>query len=216
MTDSSTKPEDMMPPPDAVAPSSTVDTSAEQLGASLILPVGHGVGAAQMIKRTLRIKARKPNPRRFIRVHPDMKAAVAIFIDPNDEDEFEAAPYVVLGGVAEELGSDAEANTAFVYAYATGTLGLWLCRHPRKGNDVWATTRLAVAEKAQTNWLRCHGSEDGDGYGYTEPVDKFPGPDWDRWLRGRSVFQLLGLAFRDRVIDTLDHPVVRAFEGRQR
>jgi hypothetical protein len=28
------------------------------------------------------------------------------------------------------------------------------------------------------------------------------------------MLQLLGIAFRDRVIDSIDHPVLREFEGR--
>ena len=216
--ESKPQPGDMMPPEDVAEPRSTVDVSAEALGAKLILPAGHGVGAAKMVKRTLRIKAKKPNPRRFIRVHSEMVAQVAIFIDPNDEESFEREPYVVLGEVAEELGGDdVVTNTVYVYAYRTGSLGLWLCPMPREGfrrGDVWATTRLEVAEKAKATWLRCHQSDDGEGYAYTEPVDVFPEPQWDRWLRGRSMLQLLGIAFKDRVIDSLEHPVIREFDGR--
>jgi hypothetical protein len=204
--------------PDMMPPEDTVDSSSEALGASLILPAGHGVGAAKMVKRTLRLKAKKPNPRRFIRVHPEMSASVAIFLDPNDEDEFEKAPYVVLGHVAEELsGSDIVPNVVYLYAYRTGSLGLWPCPLTGSGGrraNAWGTTRLEVAEKAKTSWVRCHASDDGEGYAYTEPVDLFPDPAWDRWLRGRSMLQLLGIAFRDRVIDTLDHPVLREFDGR--
>jgi hypothetical protein len=204
-------------PPDMMPPVDTVATTSEALGASLILPAGHGVGMARMVKTTMRLKAKKPNPRRFLRVHPDMSAAVAIFLDPNDEDEFEKAPYVVLGHVAEELSVEAVPNMVYLYTYRTGSLGLWPCPLAGPGgraSTAWGSTRLEIAEKAKTSWLRCHASVDGEGYAYTEPVDRFPEPDWDRLLRGRSMLQLLGIAFRDRVIDSVDHPVLREFEGR--
>ena len=191
--------------------------AAEKLAAELELPRGLGIGATKTIKRTLKIALRRPNPRRFIRVHPDLKRRVAVFKDPNDEDEFENAEYVCTGAVAEELETDCRYALLRVYLNKTGSLGLWLCYEPQldmKRTDVWAITRLACAEVAESKWVRIHRSEDGQGYGYTEPELQIPDPDWERVLQGRQMPELIHLACRDRVIDSLDHPVLKDFFGR--
>ncbi len=191
--------------------------AADKLAGELELPKGLGIGATPMIKKTLKIKLAKPHPRRFIRVHPELKKRVAVFVDPNDEDEFERAEYLLTGAVAEELETDCFFGVLRVYYNKSGSLGLWLLKEPKRDQaraDVWALTRMQCAEVAETKWIRIHRSDDGQGYGYTQPESEMPEPEWERILGNRDMNDLVSLAARDRIIDSLDHPVIQGFFGR--
>ena len=87
-------------------------------------------------------------------------------------------------------------------------VAMWPLRMPNATNgraDAWATSALAIAGVAREKWVQLRSNMGAGCYEYTELKDLTDEPVWPPtpWLTLRE------LAFKDRVIDDLDHPVLR-------
>jgi hypothetical protein len=93
-----------------------------------------------------------------------------------------------------------------------GTTFLWPAKLPREDNDAgrrWAETALQAAEQAKNLWVKMHGSRDLGGYEIFRAKGDLGEPQWP----SRSFRDLIEIAFRDRLIDRADHPVIRELNG---
>jgi hypothetical protein len=75
--------------------------------------------------------------------------------------------------------------------------------------DPWADSAIAACTHAETHWLRTIANMRAGAYDVFEATAKLPQPEWPV----ESFEQLFRLAFRDRVIDSIDHPVIRQLKG---
>jgi hypothetical protein len=154
------------------------------------------------------VRVGKPGPQDFIRVHasPTYRALIAV-LELKDEREI----YVVAGPIAEEPQVKAEcyAATLFTAMTRTGTLFLWPVRVPAsnangKAND-WHVSAAMAAEHAMRRWVRVKANMGSRAYDIFEAESKIPDPEWPAF----SFQELVNVAFRDRLIDHLDHPVLK-------
>jgi hypothetical protein len=60
-----------------------------------------------------------------------------------------------------------------------------------------------------TQWLRVKANLDLGGYEATVALAKLPEPNWPE----QPMNELLRLAFRDRIIDREDHPIILKLRG---
>jgi len=68
---------------------------------------------------------------------------------------------------------------------------------------------MLAAEHAMTSWTRIRSNRGLAGYDIEEPHAALPEPEWPELTLARAI----ELAFRDRLIDTADHPVLRQLRG---
>ncbi len=178
------------------------------------------------VKRTqLKVRATPKPPRdKFLRVHSfddthgteDWCLHITLFeclfegdlspetflVIPNSE------PYEVL---FEKL----KPALVVVGALRGGSKFLWELKLPTpNGNrnaNGWAVTRLQIAEPAQTEWVKPIADMDAGGYQKETPADPdlFADPDWT----GCEFFEMLRVAYAEKIIDSLDHPAVREHRG---
>jgi hypothetical protein len=154
------------------------------------------------------VPVRKPKPQDFIRVHSDeaYRADVAII-----ELEEERENYLVTPNTAADLQNELRVKTLFTAINRQGMV--FLLPVPVTAADMrileWHRSLREGAEMAMRRWVRVQANRNMGAYEISEATGAIPEPTWpDVPFR-----ELLRIAFRDRFIDRLDHPVVRQLRG---
>ena len=154
------------------------------------------------------VPARRPNPQDFVRVHPspEYRADFAL-IDLKDERE----DYLVRPEVLPELVGEVVFKTIFTAVNRQGVVFLWPVRLPAPDDrkSEWLRSAREAAELAMTQWVRLKADMSLGAYRITVSETVIAEPVWPE----HSYQQLLQIAYRDRMITTVDHPVVRRLRG---
>jgi hypothetical protein len=93
----------------------------------------------------------------------------------------------------------------------TGAVFLWPVRLPGADGkvDEWSRTALESADMAVKGWVRVTANMALGAYEVWQATGTVPPPEWpDLPLK-----EILRIAFKGRLIDTLDHPVLRKLRG---
>jgi hypothetical protein len=120
--------------------------------------------------------------------------------------------YVVSPEVASVLGDlvrpvelypviDRQNNPSLVSIPLPGPNGI---RNP------WHESLAQAVERAKSVWLRIGANKDLGGYEIYEATAKLPDPVWP----DTTMDELLEVAFKGRIITTVDHPIVQERLGR--
>jgi len=164
------------------------------------------VGVKKML---LTVPVRKPDRQSFVRVHPDpawrLDTATLILKDEQRE------TYLVDPSLWSELPGEVVPTALFTAMTRQGVVILWPVRLPGPDGrlDSWSRSALDAAEMAKGQWVRVAANMSLGGYDVFVATGEFPDPEWPD-----VTFQkLLEIAFRDRFIRTLDHPVIKKLRG---
>jgi len=154
------------------------------------------------------VPVRKPHRQEFIRVHPDpaMRLDVALL-----ELKEERQTYLVDPMLWPELPGETAPKTLYAAITRQGVVLLWPVRLPDETGrlDDWNTSAHEGAKRGETQWVRVAANMPLGAYDIFEAVGQFPEPVWPELPFER----LLEIGFRDRFIDSLDHPVLRRLRG---
>jgi hypothetical protein len=161
------------------------------------------------VKRLLTsVPVRKPNPQDFIRAHPgpEYRAALAI-IELRDDRE----TYLVVPSVARDLPGEFVMANVYTAMNRQGVVQLWPVRLPAVDGRVleWHRSAAEAAELAMQKWVRVKANMSLGAYEIFEATSTIPDPEWPE----QSFQDLLRIAFRDRLIDSLGHPVIKRLRG---
>ena len=161
-----------------------------------------------MKKALLTVPVRKPGRQDFFRVHPgeDWRLETVIL-----ELKEERETYLVDRDLWGHLPSELTPKVLYTVINRQGVLMLWPIRLPGEDgrHDAWNRCALEAAEMAQKNWIRVAANMSLGAYDVYEAKAEIPDPEWPE-----ITFQeILRLAFKDRFIRSLDHPVVRRLLG---
>lgn len=155
------------------------------------------------------VPVRKPAAQDFVRVHPDPDFRHNFpIIELKDERE----EYVVTSGLVPSLLTEVVAKTLYLAINRQGTVFFWPIRLPMpEGRDLdwWRSGRLA-AEAAMKGWVRVRANMNAGAYDLFAAEANFPDPEWPADL---GYWDLIKIAFRDHLIDTDDHPVLKRLRG---
>ena len=166
------------------------------------------IGTAGVKKQLLTIPVRKPNPQDFIRVHPDEQyRANLLTIELKDDREV----YLVTPTLYAALQGETTCATIFTAINRQGVTFLWAVRIPpadAKDNAWWQSSREG-AELAMKGWVRVKANMSLGAYETTAAESLIPEPEWPQ----QSFQELLRIAFKDRLVDRLDHPLVKRLRG---
>jgi len=91
-------------------------------------------------------------------------------------------------------------------------LFMWPVRTPAadgRTND-WHVSAATAAQHAMTKWIRIKSNMSLRAYEIFEAESTIPDPIWPSELTFDSIYRI---AFKDRVIRSLDHPVVKRLRG---
>jgi hypothetical protein len=161
-------------------------------------------------KLLVRIPVRRPSRQAWIRTHPSEDYRIAARILELEGDDRET--YLVL---LPELPADVEAAVRPAVLYTAidrhGNLFVWPVKLPGDGKDNnWLTSARQAAERASHDWVKVVSNRAAGAYDVFLPEASIPAPTWP----DVPFVQLLRIAFRDRVIETVDHPVLVELAGR--
>lgn len=158
-------------------------------------------------KLLVQVPVTKPHKTWFVRVRPgeEWRSPVAMIVLRE-----EGESYVVDPKLAANLPDDV---THFELATAInrhGLLFLWPLRLPNTTRqDAWADSAIDAAKHAETQWLRVAANMKFGAYEVNVATGRLADPEWPE----ETFEALFRLAFRDRVIHSIDHPVIQRLKG---
>jgi hypothetical protein len=169
------------------------------------------------VKRHLtEVMVDKPSSETFFRIHAggDFQMDVRLFrikegaargfywIDPK---------LVVELTVTRAVAKKIQNHRIFTGITHRGQVFLWPISGPGPDGvmNPWHASALEAALLAQTRWTRIEADMNRGGYDVATAEAELPEPNWP----DKSLQELITLGFRHRLIDTLDHPIIRQLRG---
>jgi hypothetical protein len=164
--------------------------------------------AAGVRKVLKTVPVHRPKPQDFVRVHPseDFRENFPM-IELKDERE----EYIVAAPLVSELAGEFASKTLFTAINRQGVCFLWSVRLPDpegKQMEWWRSMREA-AELAMKQWVRVKANMSLGAYEMFVAESALSEPVWPEV----NYQDLIRLAFRDRLITSLDHPVIKRLRG---
>jgi hypothetical protein len=166
-------------------------------------------GAIAGVQKVLTmVPVHKPRPQAFVRVHPDpgwtMVVAVVEMKADNDT-------YLVLPELYSALAQEARVKQLYTGTTRDGNPFVWLVNMPGPDGriDTWSQSAHAGANLAKKHWVRMKSNTDMGAYEVQQALSLTDEPSWPEL----SFKELVNLAFRGKVIDSLDHVVIRRLRG---
>jgi hypothetical protein len=166
-------------------------------------------GSTTGVKKLLtRVPVGKPSKESWFRVHPgeDYRGDFGI-IDLKDENEI----YLVTPDLQLELSELIVPASLYTTITRQGVLSLWRVRLPKddeKDHTAWQSAREAVSRATQ-RWTRIQWNFGTNAYDIYEATGITVEPDWP----DVSFRDILETAFKDSLVSTADHPVIRKLRG---
>jgi hypothetical protein len=151
------------------------------------------------VKRLLTtVPVRKPGKQDYVRVHPhpDYRANVAL-LELKDDREV----YLLTPAMAQELPGEFFMATLYVTINRQNVLFLW----PME----WHRSAAEAAERAMTKWVRVQPNMSLGAYEIDIAGVTHSDPVWPEF----TLQDLIPIAFRDRLVNRIDHPVVQRLRG---
>jgi hypothetical protein len=150
----------------------------------------------------------RPNPQDWIRTHksPEYRETLAT-IELKDDREF----YVVVPEVARDLTNLCVYATLYTCITRQRVVRLWPVKLPGPDGRVNEAHRSAAeaAERAATCWTRIQWNNSLKAYEMFEAPGRIPDPEWP----DVPMQELIRIGFRDRLIESFDHPVIKQLLG---
>lgn len=154
------------------------------------------------------VQVRKPNRQEYFRVHPDPEMRIdTLLLELRDDRQ----SYLISLDVAPAIPGEAVAKTLYTSVTRQGAILLWPVRLPDEQGrlDEWNTVAHEAARRAESNWIRLAANMGAGTYDVYEAIDQMAEPEWPNL----PLHRLLEMAFKERFVDNLDHPVVRRIMG---
>lgn len=187
---------------------STVTTAINSFSiASLRLP--QDFGSAAGVKKVLTtVPFRKPNGQAFFRVHPEWRLQAAVLQLKDDGEN-----YIVSPGLYPELSQELRAKMIYAGVTRDGTLFLWPVNLESEDGrlDSWSQSAHQAAKFAEKGWIRMVANRSTGAYDVYQALGELGDPAWPEM----SFDDIAQLAFRDRIIDSLSHPILKSLRGEQ-
>jgi hypothetical protein len=161
-------------------------------------------------KALLSVPVRKPDKSWFIRVHPSEEYRLSTAVIELKEDR---ETYLVAPALWPVLSTEAtfSPRALFTALNKQNVLFLWPIRLPGPDGrvDDWSRTALEAAQLAVKGWCRVTANMALGGYEVFQATGQLAEPEWP----DLPFQQILRVAFKDRFISSLDHPVLKRLRG---
>jgi hypothetical protein len=154
------------------------------------------------------VPARRPSPQDFVRVHPGptYRENFALVDLKDDREDFLVHPTIL-----PELTGEVVYKTLFTAINRQGIVFLWPVKLPAPDDrkSEWPRSAREAAEMAMTRWIRMKANLSLGAYEITVAESAMADPVWP----DLSFQELVRIAYRDRMITTLDHVVIKRLRG---
>jgi hypothetical protein len=167
------------------------------------------VETAGVNKMLTTVPVRKPNRQDFVRVHHDPAYRMpCALIELKEERE----TYLLTPAISRVLPGEFSIATIFTAINRQGVVSLWPVKTPGsdgKQND-WNRSAAEAAVMAVTRWVRVTANMSMGAYEISVAEGPIPDPEWPK----HSFRDLLKIGFGDRLVSSLDHPLISRLRGR--
>jgi len=154
------------------------------------------------------VPIRKPGKQTFSRVHPDPAYQLDTMVLELEE---EGETYLVMPHLYAELGREITPKRLYTCITKQGVCFLWPIKLPGEDGRLnsWPQSALEAAEIGKEKWIRVKSNKSLGAYEVFEATATFPDPKWP----DVTFEELVTLAFKEKVINDLEHPIVRQLRG---
>jgi hypothetical protein len=161
------------------------------------------------VKRELvTLPVRKTGKQEFVRVHPGEEYRLeTALLELKEEREL----YLVLRAMWAELAEEINCYRLHLAMSRAGTPFLWPVRLPGPNGkrNPWHDSAEKAAVLGMRQWIRLVPNQAAGLYDVYTASASLPEPEWPEL----SMHELLKLAFGERFITSIDHPVVKRLRG---
>ena len=159
-------------------------------------------------KVTTTIRCWKPDKQDFVRVRPGDEWRLDTMILEEDGGD----SYIVSPLLHDELARECFPARLVLAITRSNTPFLWRLKLPRADgqSNHWNDAALVAAQLAETKWVRIASNMTTKCYDVFEATGINLEPQWPDDLEFKDI---LRLCFKDRFIDSLDHPFLQRLRG---
>lgn len=160
-------------------------------------------------KQILVVPVRKPDRQTWFWIHPDEDWRMPFALIELKE---ERDTYLVSPEVYPELAGECLPKYLITCQTKTGMTFFWPIKMagPDGRLDPWNQSALRIVTEYPARWIRVVANLSLGAYEVYIAEGEFPPPTWP----AEGFQSLLKKAFKDKIIETLDHPIVRMLRGR--
>jgi hypothetical protein len=163
------------------------------------------VETAGVEKLLTTVPVTKPHDQEWFRVHPDpaYRETLAMIHLKDDREYFLLTPQI-----AKALPGEFIMVHLYTVMTRQGTLFLWPIKLPGADEKIgtWYTSAVDAADYAIKHWTKIKWNKKLMAYEKFAAPRCVVNPEWPKL----SYNEILRIAFRDRFVDKLDHPVIKA------
>lgn len=194
--------ERIAPPAPRPEPPNPFDPASLRLGANY----SEGLGVKRVITT---IPCRKPNKTEWFRVRPGeaWRMETAVF----ETEGVDRSTFLVTPQIRDQFGDSLSPVLLLTCINRAGDLFLWRIKLPGPDGriNLWSESALRAAAEAERTWCRMVANMTAGGYSLYQSTSGWSEPQWPEL----SYSEILRIAFRDRLIDSADHVVLRELQG---
>ena len=158
------------------------------------------------------VPVRRPGKNDFFRVHPGKDFVIDNYVLEHESDQ-DRTTYWVTPNLRDALGDYLRKVRLFTCIDKRGNVFLWAAKLPAVDGSPaaqsWYKSALLAADEARKTWVKIMGNRAIGAYDIVLARGNLGDPQWP----DHSFEDLIRLAFRDRLIDNLDHAVIRDLNG---
>lgn len=188
----------------------SVSTNPFDLG-KLKLSQDFGSSGGGVKKKLTMVPVRKPNKQTFFRVIPgdDFRIMTAILEIKDDGSDI----YLIAPSLHDELVEDMNVVQIVTTIDRQNNVVLWPIKMPRADgrSNSWNESAMAAAQHAEKQWIRLVPNMSIGAYDVLVAKKDFPDPE----MPEVSFQKLIEMAFKDRFIDSMGHPILRKLRGEE-
>ena len=206
----------------AIQPESTGTTFSDAFSATLSAPIitssgldldsvrlQQNFGGVAGVKKVVTIvPVRKPSNQSFVRVRSgeDWRFPAAILQLKEDGE-----CYLVMPQLYAELAQEVRPKMLYAGITRDGNIFLWPVNLPGEDGrlDAWSQSAHTAAAMAENRWVRLVANRTVGAYDVMEATNLVEEPSWP----DLTFKEIINLSFKDKLIDTLDHPIVKRLRG---
>jgi hypothetical protein len=186
-------------PATAAGPTRGFDLAALRLPQSFIEIAG--------VQKRSAIRLGKPPKHSFFRVHPglDFQFPTRLLEFGESKDAYLVSPQLV-----ESIATLLRAVVLRIYITRESVVGIWPLAFPDQLRpNRWHTSALDLVRASETNWVRMAANQAVGAYDFVAALGDLKDPIWP----AASFEETIREAFKDRLIEGPEHPVLRALRG---
>jgi hypothetical protein len=165
-------------------------------------------GQTAVKRQLLTVPVRKPSKHEFVRVHPDAQYRMIMPLLSIKEDN---ETYLVVPGLRPALAGYVVSAKLYTTINRQEVLALWSVPVANEDGTInpWHQSAHEAASQAVQQWTKIIANKSLGAYDIYTAEGDLPDPTWP----DVSFQQIVTLAFKGKVIDNLEHPIVRKLRG---